>query len=189
MREFKNKELMQEKNLRKLEDEVWKHITFADKYYEVSNYGRIKSFCYDKDAGKILKHGDVKGFPSVSFMSNGKKTTFLIHKITAHVFTPKPSPKHDTVIHLDWNKKNNHIRNLKWVTREESYSRMMKRLKEINKTKNKGIIRYSKLKATDVKLLKSMLERGVRQNMIARMFCISEMQVTRIKRGENWAHV
>jgi len=38
-------------------------------------------------------------------------------------------------------------------------------------------------------LLKSMLQRGVVQAKIAKMFCISEMQVTRIKRGENWGHV
>ena len=50
-------------------------------------------------------------------------------------------------------------------------------------------INNSKLKEKDVMLLKSMLQRGVSQSKIAKMFCISEMQVTRIKRGENWGHV
>jgi len=65
----------------------------------------------------------------------------------------------------------------------------MPRLQEINKIKNKGLIRNSKLKAEDVKVLKSMLEKGIKQNVIAKLFSISEMQVTRIKRGENWAHI
>ena len=55
--------------------------------------------------------------------------------------------------------------------------------------KHKTQINNSKLKERDVVLLKSMLQRGVTQASIAKMFCISEMQVTRIKRGENWGHV
>ena len=34
-----------------------------------------------------------------------------------------------------------------------------------------------------------MLQKGVPNVKIAKMFCISDMQVTRIKRGENWGHV
>jgi len=34
-----------------------------------------------------------------------------------------------------------------------------------------------------------MLQRGVTQQIIAKMFRISDMQVSRIKRGENWGHV
>ena len=37
--------------------------------------------------------------------------------------------------------------------------------------------------------IKSMLQRGIVQSKIAKMFCISEMRLTRIKRGENWAGV
>ncbi len=65
----------------------------------------------------------------------------------------------------------------------------MPRLQEINKIKNKGIIRNSKLKPDDVKVLKGMLEKGIKQNVIAKLFSISEMQVTRIKRGENWSMI
>jgi DNA invertase Pin-like site-specific DNA recombinase len=65
----------------------------------------------------------------------------------------------------------------------------MPRLQEINKIKNKGIVRNSKLKPEDVKVLKGMLEKGVKQNVIAKLFSISEMQVTRIKRGENWGKI
>ncbi len=177
------------RRLRKIEDEVWKTIPYADKHYEVSNYGRIKSFCYDKENGKIVKPGSIKGFQNVSFRSNGQKKTFLVHKITAECFVDKEQGNEDTVIHLDWNKQNNHFSNLKWVTREHSYKRMMERLRQINKNSTKKIIRNSKLKKEDVAMVKAMLGKGVRQNVIAKLFCISEMQVTRIKRGENWAEI
>jgi hypothetical protein len=180
---------MSERNLRKIEDEVWKIITFADKKYEVSNYGRVKSYCYNKNEGKILKAGQTKGFYTVTFKTNGKKKTFLVHKLVAIFFVPKDNDNQNIAIHLDWNKGNNYYKNLKWVTKEEAYKRIMPRLQEINKIKNKGLIRNSKLKAEDVKVLKSMLEKGIKQNVIAKLFSISEMQVTRIKRGENWAHI
>ncbi|MDY6799744.1 MAG: NUMOD4 domain-containing protein [Bacteroidota bacterium] len=180
---------MSERNLKKIEDEVWKIITFADKKYEVSNYGRVKSYCYNKDEGKILKPGLTKGFHTVTFKTNGKKKTFLVHKLVAIFFVPKNNENQSIAIHLDWNKRNNYYKNLKWVTKDEAYKRIMPRLQEINKIKNKGLIRNSKLKAEDVKVLKSMLEKGIKQNVIAKLFSISEMQVTRIKRGENWAHI
>lgn len=180
---------MTDRNLRKINDEVWKEIPFADKKYEVSNYGRVKSYCYNKDHGRILRPGITKGFHTVTFKTNGKKKTFLVHKLVAILFVPKGSEDQTIAIHLDWNKRNNYFKNLQWVTREKAYERIMPRLQEINKIKNKGLIRNSKLKADDVKVLKNMLEKGVKQNVIAKLFSISEMQVTRIKRGENWAHI
>lgn len=180
---------MTERNLRKINDEIWKEIPLADKKYEVSNYGRVKSYCYDKQNGKILRPGLTKGFHTVTFKTEGKKKTFLVHKLVALVFVEKENKNQSIVIHLDWNKKNNYFKNLQWVTKDQAYDRIMPRLQEINKIKNKGIIRNSKLKAEDVKVLKGMLEKGVKQNVIAKLFSISEMQVTRIKRGENWAKI
>jgi hypothetical protein len=180
---------MTERNLRKIDDEIWKLVPLADKKYKVSSYGRVKSYCYDKVNGKILKPGLTKGFHTVTFKANGKKKTFLVHKLVAIVFVQKENSDQSIVIHLDWNKRNNHYTNLQWVTKEAAYARIMPRLQEINKIKNKGIIRNSKLKAEDVRVLKGMLEKGVKQNVIAKLFSISEMQVTRIKRGENWAKI
>ncbi|MEE4198805.1 MAG: NUMOD4 domain-containing protein [Bacteroidales bacterium] len=180
---------MGERNLRKIEDEIWKEIHFADKKYEISNYGRVKSYCYNKNEGRFLKPGLTKGFHTVTFKTNGKKKTFLVHKLVAMFFVVKDHDDQTIAIHLDWNKRNNYYKNLKWVTKDEAYKRIMPRLQEINKIKNKGLIRNSKLKAEDVKVLKSMLDKGIKQNVIAKLFSISEMQVTRIKRGENWAHI
>jgi hypothetical protein len=177
------------RRLKKITDEIWKEIPFADKKYEVSNYGRVKSYCYDKENGRIVKPGIIKGFQNVSFLSNGKKKSFLVHKITAELFVEKTADNQDTVIHLDWNKSNNHYSNLKWVTKEEAYKRMFDRLHERRRNCKEKIITYSKLTEDDVIMIKSMLQRGITQNVIAKLFCVSEMQITRIKRGENWAHV
>jgi hypothetical protein len=180
---------MTERKLKKINDEEWKQIASADKKYLVSSYGRIKSFCYDKENGKILRPGLTKGFQTVTFIANNKKKTKLVHKLVAIAFVPRPSEKHVIATHLDWNKSNNHYSNLKWLTREDSYKRILPRLQEINRIKNKGLVRNSKLKPEDVKMLKKMLSKGVKQKVIAKLFSVSEMQVTRIKRGDKWAKI
>jgi hypothetical protein len=177
-----------ERKLRKIEDEIWKELTFTDKKYEVSNYGRVRSFCYDKSEGRIVKPGNIKGFYNVSLRVEGKKRSYLVHKLTAEYFIPRDNEEQTVVIHLDWNKQNNHTSNLQWVTREESYKRMHQLLQETRRKAGK-MVTSSKLKATDVGILKGMLEKGVKQSVIAKLFCISEMQVTRIKRNENWSEV
>jgi hypothetical protein len=177
-----------QRRLRKLEDEVWKQISFTDFKYEVSNYGRVRSYCQDADNGKILNPSQIGGFRVVSLKYKNKSKHFLVHKLVAQAFAPKTSNDQTVVIHLDWNKSNNHYTNLQWSTKADSYKRMHKRLQEERKKKGK-VVTYSKLKLEEVALIKSMLNRGVKQKLIAKMFCISEMQITRIKRGENWNEV
>ena len=47
------------RNLRKLNDEVWRELPFTDKKYEISNYGRVKSYCYDTVHGRIVTPGSI----------------------------------------------------------------------------------------------------------------------------------
>lgn len=175
--------------LRRIADEVWKAIPGTDGRYEISNYGRVKSYCFNKEKGRILKPGNIRGFQIVSIRTEGKPRTYLVHKLTAEAFVSRESEDQTVVIHLDWNKRNNYYLNLKWVTREEAYRRMFDKYLDDYRKSGKIVRRNAKLKPEDVKLLKAMLRRGIKQNVIARLFAISEMQVTRIKRNENWAAV
>jgi hypothetical protein len=47
----------------------------------------------------------------------------------------------------------------------------------------------SKLKPSDVRIIKHQLALGVSGALLARTFGVSEMQISRIKNGENWAKV
>lgn len=175
-----------QKKLRKLEDEIWSVIPDSKGLYQISNYGRVKSFVVYKEKGQVLKCSLINGFKNVHITSSSSKARIYIHKLVAQIWIPRPSDKHVYVTHIDGNLNNNHTSNLEWHTREslsEKYRVLYKG--ENNKLKGKN----SKLKESDIGLLKSMLEKGVVQAKIAKMFCISEMQVTRIKRGENWGYV
>ncbi len=172
---------------KKHEVEIWKPVDFADGNYQISNHGRIKSFVTDPK-GTILKGSSVNGFNTVGLKVDGEKRQFCVHKLTAQFFIQKESHKQTVVIHKDWDKSNNHVNNLLWVSSEESYQRMHKRLMDEQRRLGHTVTN-SKLKPEDIVLLKTMLNKGIKQNVIARLFAISEMQVTRIKRNENWAHI
>lgn len=47
----------------------------------------------------------------------------------------------------------------------------------------------SKLKKSDVRIIKHQLGMGVSGSVLAKTFGVSEMQISRIKNGENWAKV
>lgn len=175
-------------------NEEWKDLEISDlapgEHYQISNYGRIKSFKTDPEEGTILKGSNIGGYKSVTLRNKmNKRVAKYIHRLVAQAFLEQPSPDYKYVIHLDFNKVNNHVSNLKWATKKE---------KEIHQNINpnfvrtKSQIKYSKLTEAKVRLLKRKIndpKRKTRLKMLARQFGISEMQLYRIKRGENWGHI
>lgn len=181
--------LNQQRNLRKLDDEEWAEIPGTNGTYTISNYGRVKSYALEKNNGQFLKTHMEKQYLAINLRRHNIKSR-LIHRLVAEAWLPKPSEEHNYVIHKDWNMRNNHVSNLEWVKKEDVANRSSQYMKKKNANPDKlKLITYSKLKLEDVKVIKSMLSRGITQNIIAKMFRISEMQVTRIKRGENWGYV
>ncbi len=157
--------------------------------YALSNFGRIIAFWETHDNGYFLKYSYIKNYPGIQLRKNGDPTGFLVHRLVAEHFCEKPSAAHRFVIHLDHKKENNYYRNLKWVTMAEMHAHMVKDPNYIqSKTAHTG--RGHKLTVDRVKLIKRKLAEGkTRMKIIARQFGISEMQLYRIKSGQNWGHV
>lgn len=172
-----------------LEGEIWKEIPGTNGVYHISNYGRLKSYRRDTKNGKIMRLAQVKGFNTANIKINGKYKSCLVHKLVAELFIPKPSEQHTYITHIDGKVNNNHVSNLRWITKEENYEKVIRYLGEVNKNRSGKFAPYAKLSAEDVKHIKNMLHLGVKQKVIAKMFCVSEMQITRIKKGINWAEV
>ncbi|MCT8339494.1 NUMOD4 motif-containing HNH endonuclease [Flavobacteriaceae bacterium TK19130] len=179
-----------------LKGEVWKSLSKptwrSNEVYEISNYGRVKRYKYDPE-GELLNPYTLSGYEVFSTIKeNGKTDLIYIHRSVAELFL-EPQEDKPYVIHKDFDKKNNKVENLMYVDRKE--------LTEHNK-KNPAVIaakkkalknpKYSKLTAGRVKLIKQKIfdpNRKTRMRMIAKQFGISEMQLYRIKSGENWGHV
>ncbi len=175
-----------EETKKEKEAELWESLPFTEGRYEISSHGRVRSFLQNED-GKLLTPCEVNGYPVVSLMIDGKPRQYYIHKLVADVFVTRIEGE-IIVHHKDWDKTNNYHKNINWLTPESSSKKRDRRRKELTKGENKPGSN-SKLKIEDIIRLKRLLKMGIKQNVIAKLFAISEMQVTRIKRNENWAHV
>lgn len=102
--------------------EIWKTIEdFKD--YKISNLGNVKSFKNNKEL--ILKTQlTKKGYKKLS-LSNGKiQKHFLIHQLVAIYFlNHKPNGMEKIIDHIDNDKQNNNVSNLRIVTNRENCSK------------------------------------------------------------------
>ncbi len=123
-----------------------------------------------------------------------KKTIyFLVHRVIAQHFLSQPTTDHNLVAHIDFDKLNNHHSNLKWMTREENVAHQMKSpfvIKSKIKASTKLVPNYSKLTVKQVMILKKRLnEEGVSLALLSKRYKVTQTQLLRIKRGENWAKI
>jgi hypothetical protein len=190
--------------IRKFAGEKWNDLDLVSRKgvrYAISNFGRFVSYTDRFEEGILLKCGTNKGYKIhrviITLDEKTVRKGLYIHKLVAENFLPEPQDEKTAVIHIDFNKSNNHYKNLRWVNKEEldSHQRknpglkeQIKRLHEHNKKSENGY----KLTEAKVKILKRKLldpNRRTRIKMLARQFGVSEMQLYRIKIGENWGHV
>jgi len=173
-------------------NENWKVVQFDDKIsekekFKISNYGRVLN-CKG-EIERIVKASFINGYQNLPLKQqvNKKSTSRYVHKLVAEHFLEKNDGIY--VIHLNYDKTDNRIANLRWATKRE---------KEIHQFENpiykNGNRRrtYSKLTENKVRLIKRKINdpnRRTRMKMIAKQFGISKMQLYRIKSGENWSSV
>ncbi len=118
----------------------------------------------------------------------------LVHRLVAKYFLKKPSGKQTIVAHLDYEKLNNRATNLKWMTREENYEHQKNspyviKEKQERRHRRKEHSKTTKLTVTKVMLLKKMLNAGRPMKQLVKQFKVTDTQIYRIKRGENWSDI
>lgn len=173
----------------KFSNERWKKLQFEnmspDELYEISDFGRIRSFKGSKN-GTIIRGSKLKGYHILNVKLNtNRRTTKYIHKLVAQHFLEKSNELQEYVIHLDFDKNNNHFLNLRWVTKQTMFAHQ-----KINPNYKRGTINNAKLTETQVMRLKMKLKKSKNPlYKIAREFGITHTQLNRIRKGENWSHV
>ena len=191
------------KPIRVYPNEEFKEIFIEDKLrlrYAVSNKGRLISFEDDIKFGRVLKGGSSDGYRILQYkIFNKGKIKYkhlFIGKLVAINFIPKTSEEQTYVLHLDRVRDNDDYRNLKWATREEMLE--FGRQSPFVKQAKKNLIEHNlnangrKLTVTKVMLIKKLLAKPnqrTRLKIIAKQFGVSEMQIRRIKSGENWSQI
>ncbi len=118
----------------------------------------------------------------------------LIHRLVADYFCKAKSPRHTVVGHLDYDKLNNRADNLKWMTPEENYRHQQSSPFVIAEKRDRVTLykdhpRGAKLTVEKVSELKKLLNEGKKMKTLVKKFKITDTQILRIKRGENWSSV
>lgn len=94
----------------------WKLIEGFDGIYSVSNYGEVRN----NKTGKLMKlRKNEKGYLRTNLTKNGNQKSVRVHRLVAQAFIPNPENK-PQVNHIDFDKENNCVNNLEWVTNKEN---------------------------------------------------------------------
>jgi len=124
--------------------EIWKDIPDYEEYYQVSNYGRVRS----KDRTIKSKDGYYQNFKSkilnlyisnvgyclYKLYKNGFGKAYSAHALVAMAFLDHTPCGYKLVVdHIDRNKKNNKLTNLKLISHRENTSKGIRKRKKSSK--------------------------------------------------------
>lgn len=164
---------------------------------------KLKSQVNDGESKQVISETNklletLKKNVSKKFTQDRKERTIyyhsLVHRLVAEYFLPQPKNNQTIVAHIDHNKLNNRVTNLKWMTPEENYEHQKRSPvviaeKSQRRDKLQANSKRSKLTVTRVMLLKKLINEGKPMKQLVKLFKITDTQIIRIKRGENWSNV
>lgn len=109
---------------------TWQPIKGYEGYYEISNYGDVRSVTRvvsrGGPTGDLVKPGKFrrahvtpKGYLRLALVRDGSQRNHLVHRLVADAFIPNPDNKPE-VNHRNGDKRDNRASNLEWATTSEN---------------------------------------------------------------------
>jgi len=164
-------------------EEIWRPIINYEGLYEVSNYGKIKSFKYGKE--RILKSKRNKsGHLTIALHKNSTPHYFYIHRLVLETFIG-PCPKGMESCHNDGNPSNNFIDNLRYDTKSNNQRDRIKHGTDQKGSNNN----HSILTEEKVMGIKRDLTSGLSYTKIAKKYSVSKSAIAHINKGRSWEHI
>jgi len=188
--------------------EVFKEISLgadSDKlklFYAISNFGRLVSFTNEINEGRFVNGNKQDGYRIWRYTVRGGNNKLrykhrFLYRLVAEYFIPKTSEEQVFVLHLDRDRANDHVDNLRWATKGEMVEHSKKspfvlaaREKQRLEPRERKIV--GKLTEKQVKRIKKKLldpDRKTPLKTLAKYYGVTTMQLHRIKSGENWGHL
>ena len=178
-------------------DEEWKEVDLSNycpkNRHWISNYGRAKKTYRNRDNKVFLYTPPIRtdGYKVIIVkMLDGTSKNYALHRLIAEYFIPKKREEEKYVNHIDFNKENNAVANLKWATHHENFKHCRQSKKWIESCKNNTF--GAKLTETKVRVMKKLLNHPTnptKVKIVAKQFGVSVSQAQRIKKGLRWKYV
>ena len=112
-----------------LEGEEWEWIKGYEGIYAVSTIGRVRSFT-SISKGRIKSVcDDGNGYLQTTLWKDGKGVCCKVHRLVGETFIPNPKGL-ETINHKDFDKTNNSIENLEWLSQSDNTKHYWKNKRE-----------------------------------------------------------
>lgn len=168
------------------EIELWRPINGCGGLYDVSNFGRIRSWVAGgpkpgvrSEVPRIrLQWTSREGYVCVTISNNKKRKSFLVHRLVAIAFLSFRDGRE--VNHKDGVKSNNKLSNLEWSTSHENMEHASKF----------GLLpageRHGMARLTEIQVREILLKKGSSPSKLAKEYGVSRGAVRGILDGVNW---
>lgn len=167
--------------IKNLEGEVWKQIPdFPD--YQASNMGRVKSTKCNRT--KLMSLSNRRGYRVTTLYDKQHPKVMAIHTLVLLTFVGPPPQGKKSAKHLNGDKADNHLENLKWASHKECFNGKPKgpKWKDIPAEKRKPHP-SSKLTKEDVLYIRNSDD--TRQSL-ADKFNVGIKTIFVIRAGKSW---
>lgn len=163
--------------------EEWRKIDDKGKY-EVSSYGRIRSWYYHKQWQDVPLYRTFftsgKGYVYCRMYLEDTPKNYAVHRLVLSAFIGESILEPN---HKDGNKHNNRLDNLEYMTHRENVQHSFKQLGRVVKYGENAT--HSKLSNKQIEEIRDLLfVHGWRNVDVAREYNISREYVSNIKRGK-----
>lgn len=181
-----------------LKQEVWKWIRGYEKYYEISSFGRVRSYVITGPLGVSLvvqrilsQHSKSRDYPNgylkVSLHKEGKVREFTIHSLVLEAFIGE-RPEGKIGCHSDGDKRNNKLFNLYWGTGLTNSLDAI-RHKTGQACKLRKDLGLGLTVENEIKLIRFWADKGIKTEYLAEFFMVSRGAIRKIITGKTWEHI
>lgn len=100
--------------------EDWRSVIGFESFYDVSSLGRVRSIAPGRTRRRrILKPLLNLGYELVDLRANGRRRMAKVHALVLDAFVG-PRPVGMVINHIDFNRRNNHVTNLEYVSQRQN---------------------------------------------------------------------